>query len=145
MSAMRNRILKTTHKYGIEIHTSVYYVYDIDKNNGGTFWRDVIRTKMQNNGLAFNTLSTGEQAPKGWHKVTGNLVFDVKMNFTRKTRWVLDGHNTPDPIGSTYAGVVSRESVRIAFTYAALNGLDVFVADIRNAFLQTPSSRKDYT
>jgi hypothetical protein len=43
-----------------------------------------------------------------------------------------------------YAGVVSRESVRIAFTYAALNGIDVYAADIRNAYLQAPSSQKDY-
>jgi hypothetical protein len=40
--------------------------------------------------------------------------------------------------------VVSRDSIRIAFTYAALNGLDVFAADIRNAYLQAPSSQKDY-
>ena len=66
------------------------------------------------------------------------------MDFTRKARWVLDGHKTPDPSGSTYAGVVSRESVRIAFTYAALNGLQVCAADIRNAYLQAPSSQKDY-
>ena len=66
------------------------------------------------------------------------------MDFTRKARWVLDGHKTLDPIGSTYAGVVSRESVRIALTYAALNELDVFAADIRNAYLQAPLSQKDY-
>ena len=47
------------------------------------------------------------------------------MDFTRKGRWVKDGHLTPEPSNSNYAGVVSRESVRIAFTYAALNGLDV--------------------
>ena len=69
---------------------------------------------------------------------------DVKMDFTRKARWVLDGHKTPDPIRSTFAGVVSRESVRIAFAYAALNGLQVVAADICNAFLQAPSSQKDY-
>ena len=66
------------------------------------------------------------------------------MDFTRKARWVLDGHKTPVPIGSTYAGVVSRESVRIALTYAALNDLDVFAANIRNAYLQALSSQKDY-
>ena len=38
------------------------------------------------------------------------------------TGWVLDGHKTPDPVGSKYAGVVSRESVQITFTYAGLNG-----------------------
>jgi hypothetical protein len=34
--------------------------------------------------------------------------------------------------------------VRIALTYAALNDLDVCAADIRNAYLQAPSSQKDY-
>ena len=77
-------------------------------------------------------------------QVTRHLVWDVKMDFTRKARWVLNGHKTPDPIGSTYAGVVSRESVRIALTYAALNDLDVFAANIQNAYLQAPSSQKDY-
>ena len=66
------------------------------------------------------------------------------MDFTRKARWALDGHKTPDPIGSTFAGVVSRESIRIAFTYAALNDLRVFAADVRNTYLQAPSSQKDY-
>ena len=95
---------------------------------------------MQNNGVAFEVLSEGEKVPHGWHKVTGRMVFDVNMDFTRKSRWVLDGHKTPDPIGSTYAGVVSSESVRINFTYAALNDLEIFAADIRNTYLQAPSS-----
>jgi hypothetical protein len=86
----------------------------------------------------------GTNAPPSWSHVTGHLVFDVKMNFTRKARWALDGHKTSNPIGSTYAGVVSRESVRIAFTNAALNGLGIFAADVRNAYLQASSSQKDY-
>ena len=44
----------------------------------------------------------------------------------------------------TFAGVLSSESMQIAFLYAALNGLDVFAADIQNVYLQAPSSRKDY-
>ena len=65
------------------------------------------------------------------------------MDFTRKARWVLDGHKTPDAIGSTYAGVVSRKSVCIALTYAALNDLDVFAANIQHAYLEAPWSQKD--
>lgn len=52
------------------------------------------------------------------------------MDFTRKARWVVAGNKTPDPIRSTYIGVVSRESVLIALTYEALNDLDVFAVDI---------------
>ena len=145
IAAIKTRIRKTTHKYGIEIPTTIEHAYRIDAANGDTFWRDAIKLEMVNVGIAFEVLEEGVAAPPGWHKVTGHIIFDVKMDFTRKARWVLDGHKTPDPIGiSTYAGVVSRESVRIAFTYAALNGLDVFAADIRNAYLQAPSSQKDY-
>ena len=34
--------------------------------------------------------------------------------------------------------------MKIALTYAALNDLDVTCADIINAYLQAPSSQKDY-
>mgnify|MGYP003331585170 FL=1 len=105
---------------------------------------DALTKEMKNVGIAFEVLPEGKWAPPGWTKVTGHLVWELKMDFTQKARWVLDGHKTADPIGSTYAGVVSRESVRIAFTYAALNGLDVCAADIRNAYLQAPSSQKDF-
>ena len=66
------------------------------------------------------------------------------MYFICKARWVLDGHKKPGLVWLTYSGVVSRDSVRIAFTYAALNGIEVCVADIRNACLQGPLSQKYY-
>ena len=47
------------------------------------------------------------------------------MILERKARWVKDGHRTPTPTNSTYAGDVSCESVWIALSYAALNSLDV--------------------
>ena len=40
--------------------------------------------------------------------------------------------------------MVSCESVQVAPMYAALNGLQVFAADIRDAYLQALSSQKDY-
>ena len=95
-----------------------------------------------NIGVAFQILQDNEQVPAGWSKQSGHLIFDVKMDFTRKARWVLDGHKTSNPEGSTYAGVVSRESICIAFTYAALNDIDVMAADIQNAYLKSPSSQK---
>ena len=99
---------------------------------------DALAKEMYNVGVAFEVLDEREQAPNGWKKVTGHLVWDVKMEFTRKARWVLNGHKMPDQVGSTFAGVVSRESICIAFTHAALNGLDILAADIRNAYVQAP-------
>ena len=73
------------------------------------------------------------------------MIYDIKMDFTRKVRLVAEWCRTPNLVTSTYAGVVSRESVRIAFTYAALNGLEVWAADVQNAFLQAPCYEKYYT
>ena len=39
---------------------------------------------------------------------------------------------------------MGRDSGRISLTYAALNKLSVCAGDIRNAYLQAPSSQKDY-
>ena len=72
------------------------------------------------------------------------MIFDIKMDFTFKARWELNGHRTPDVLESTYAGVVFLESVKVALIYAALNGLQVCAVDIRNTYLQAPSSQKDY-
>ena len=74
------------------------HAHRIDLNNNNTIQRDSIALEMRNNGVAFEILEEAEQAPPGQHKVTGHLVFDVKIYFTRKARWVLDGHKTPDPI-----------------------------------------------
>ena len=58
---------------------------------------------MHNDGVEFEVLPEVYKPLVGWSKVTGNLIWDVKMDFTRKARWILDGHKNPDPIGSTYA------------------------------------------
>ena len=70
------------------------------------------------------------------------MIFDIKPDFKRKARFVAGGHMTDPPSSITYASVVSRESVRIAFMLAALNGLDVMAADIGNAYLNAPAREK---
>ena len=95
--------------------------------------------------MAFKVIPEGKNPSVGCSKFTGHLLWDVQIDFTRKARWVLDRHKTPYPIGSTYAGVVSRESVRIAFIYASLNGIEVCAAYIRNTYLQAHFYTKEYT
>ena len=137
------RTRKTTHKYGVEVPTSVAHAHELDRRNGNTLWAAALKKEMHNVGIAFEILELPQLVPPGWFfKASGHIIFDVKMLLERKARWVLDGHLTPDADYSTYAGVVSRESVRIVLTYAALNGLGVTAADIRNAYLQAPSSRQ---
>ena len=92
ISAVRARVKRTTHKYGIELPTSVEHALKLDQQNGNTFWRDAIRKEMTNVGVAFDILEKDDPLPIGYKKATGHIIFDVKMDFTRKARWVLDGH-----------------------------------------------------
>ena len=145
ISAVKARARKVTHKYGVEIPTSVEHAKDLDARNGNRLWQTALEKEIYELGRGLEVKDESvTRPPPGWSLVTGHTVWDVKMDFTRKARWVLDGHKTPDPIYSNFAGVVSRESIRIAFTYAALNGLQVCAADVKSAYLQAPSSRKDY-
>lgn len=144
ISAIKTRVRKVTHKYGVQLPTSVEDAKRLDSENGNNLWMKALAKEINEIGVAIDIQDNGVRAPPGWSKITGHLIWDVKMDLTRKARWVLDGHKMPDPLYSQFAGVVTRESVRIAFLYAALNQLDVCAADIRNAYLQAPSSRKDY-
>ena len=56
----------------------------------------------------------------------------------RATRLIL-------PKKSTFSTVVSRDSVRLFFLLAALNDLDILLADIQNAYHSAPVREKLYT
>ena len=142
--AVKSRVRKKTHKYGIEVPMTVEDAYRLDTINGNQYWRNAISKEMRNILIAFDFIDDERKIPNNLKKLGVHLIFDVKMDMTRKARLVAEGHKTSDPEWSTYAGVVSRESVRIAFTYAALNGLDILTADIQNAYLTAPTSEKFY-
>ena len=93
ISAVKSHIWKMTHKYGTEVLKSVNHAYELDQTNGDNFWKDAIANKeMHNVGIAFEVLPADAHAPVGWSKVTGHIIFDVKMSLERKARWVLDDH-----------------------------------------------------
>ena len=54
---------------------------------------------MKEVGVVFEILDYGIRAPIGWSKVTGHLVLDAKIDFTRKSIWFLDRNRTPNPVG----------------------------------------------
>ena len=140
ISAVASRVRIKNIKYGMKIPTSITEAYDIDKENCNTVWRDAIKREMENVSVAFEVLEDGKKKSAAHKQVSFHMIYDIKMDFTRKARLVAEGCSTPNPVTSTYAGVVSRESVRIAFMYVALNVLDVWSADVQNAFLQDPCS-----
>jgi len=72
-------------------------------------------------------------------------VFDIKFDFTWKARYVAGGHKTEPPALQTYASIVSRESIHIAFLIAALNDVDLASADIAGAYLNAPCQERVHT
>ena len=126
-------VIKSTHKYGIEIPNSVNNAGYIDKRNGNTCWKYSISKEMSNVFVGLNILEHGNHVPVVWTKSSGHTVFDVKMDLTHKARWVKDGHKHPEPETSSYAGIVSRKIIRTALTYAAINDVEVLADDIFNA------------
>ncbi|KAI2502898.1 Reverse transcriptase (RNA-dependent DNA polymerase) [Fragilaria crotonensis] len=148
----RDRIIKKvkarywakTHKFGIELPKTVAEALKIDERTGTDFWRKAIEQEMKNVMPAFEFID-GDEAPKFYKKIDCHMIFDVKMDLTRKARLVAGGHQTDPPKESTYSSVVSRDSIRIAFTLAALNDLDVLSADVQGAYLNAPTKEKVYT
>ena len=144
ISAVKASMKKKNMKYGVRVPRNYEEAIRLDTINGNDLWRKAYEKEMANVGIAFQILAEGKRAPVGWRKSSVHLVFDVKMTGERKARLVKDGHRTPDPETSSYAGVVSRESVRIALTYASLMNIPVCAADIRNAYLSAKSSEEDF-
>ena len=83
IAAVNSCVRKATHKYGIEIPTSVEHTEEIDKRNQSTFWQDAIN--FSDIGIAFKILEQGETPPSQYRRSSGHMIYIVKMDFTRKS------------------------------------------------------------
>ena len=140
----KSKYWRTTEKFGIKVPKTVEEAQRFDRENGNTLWMDAIKKEMKHVMPAFTRAECSLEEAKsgkglpGYQEIKCHLVFDIKMDFTRKARFVAGGHMTDPPASMTYSSVVSRETVRIALLLAALNDLDVCAADIGNAYLNAP-------
>ena len=147
ISKIKTKYWKRTHKYGIRIPKNVIEAKQLDDANGNRLWMTAIALEMKNIQIAFEQYDGDIQDLKGYQSIDCHLIFDIKLgeNFRRKARMVAGGHMTTTPSSITYSSVVSRDSVRILLTIAALNDLDVLCSDIQNAYLTAPCREKVYT
>ena len=98
-----------------------------------------LQQRLKHVKVAFKILDDGEMAPRDQKFVKCHMIFDIKMeNFRRKARLVAGGHMTTAPAAVTYESVVSRETVCIALTLAALNDLEVQCGDVLNYYVNAP-------
>ena len=82
--------------------------------------------------------------PNRYHRIKVNLVFAVKSDGRHKARLVADGHLAPEPIENIYSGVVSLRNLRLVIFLGKLNLLDLWGADIGNAYLEAFTDEKLY-
>ena len=147
VAKLKSKYWRTTHKFGIRVPKTVEEALAIDEETGTDFWRKALNKEMTKVKIAWKPVEgeTPEQVRAGkskqligYQEIKCHVIFDVKMDFTRKARFVAGGHLTDAPGSITYSSVVSRDSIRIAFLIAGLNDLDVLAGDVTNAYLNAP-------
>lgn len=144
ISKVKALLHKNNLKFGIVVPRTIKQALQLDTDNGNSFWKEAISKEMANVKVAFTFKSKDDHPPVGYKQIRCHLIFDVKMDLTRKARFVAGGHMTDPPTAMTYASVVSRDSVRLAFLLASLNNQDILTGDIGNAYLNAPTLEKVY-
>ena len=133
---VQHRLVKKSTKFGIKVPSSVDEALELDRENGNNLWRKAIDKELGNVRVAFRLMEEGERLPAGSKEIPYHIIFDVKLDLTRKARLVAGGHrNKGVPTFTTFSTVASRDSVRLMFLIAALNDLKLQSADIGNAYL----------
>ena len=60
----------------------------------------------------------------------------VKFDDRHKAKLVAHGHLTPEPVENIYSQVVSLRDLRLVIFLGELNNLEIWGADIGNAYLK---------
>ena len=111
---------------------------------GTNLWMEAIAKEMKAIDHAFE-FRDDDVMPVGYQKIDCHMVFDVMIIFDCKAWYMAGGHQTEPTKDMTFASVVSRDSIWIAFLVAALNDLDVLSVDVAGAYLNAKAKEKVYT
>ena len=125
-----------------------------DSENKNSKWYDAIKLEMESM-AEYKVFKKWDKAildkhkkvknpPKGYQRIKVHLVFAVKFDGRHKVRLVADGHLTPEPIENIYSGVVSLRNLRLVIFLGKLNNLELWGADIGNAYLEAFTDEKLY-
>ena len=141
------------YKHGWEVPRDYAHALQLDIQNGNNKWKDAIDLEIEqikeyqvfkDYGKAVYEKNKITNAPEGHQKIRVHFVFDVKHCGKFKARLVADGHLTKEPMETVYSGVVSIRNLRLAMFLAELNDLELWGADVGNAYLQALTREKLY-
>ena len=154
-SKIRQVRRSAVYQFGFLIPKNYKQALKLVEQSGNSKWYDATKLEMdqineykvfQDHGKAqYDPKSTKvSNVPSGYQRIRVHLIFAVKHNGRHKARLVAGGPLTPDPIESIYSGVVSTRSLRLVIFLAKLNNLEVWGADIGNAYLGAKTKEKLY-
>ena len=133
-------------KFGYLVPQTHSQAMELDRKNGNSNWKEAEETEMQQL-LEYDTfIDKGiDFVPtSGYKKIRCHMVYDVKHDCRHKARLVAGGHLTDPNIESVYSGVVSLRGIRLIVFLAELNGLELWGADVGNAYLEAKTKEKVY-
>ena len=124
----------------------------LDKKNSNTQWQDAMDLELSQIDEHKVFKDTGkaqfhngkEVTPDGFQKIRVHLIYAVNHDDRSKERLVADEHLTKEPVESIYSGVVSLRSLRMVVFLSQLNNLEIWGADVGNAYLETYTDKKLY-
>ena len=140
--------------FGYLIPRNCMEAMQFDSENKNNKWYDAIKLEMESM-IEYMEFKKWDKAildkhkkvmnsPKGYHRIKVHLVFAVKFDGRHKARSVEDGHLTPEPTENIYSGVVSLRNLRLVLFLGKLNHLELWGADIGNAYLEAFTDEKLY-
>jgi hypothetical protein len=95
----QNKYWHTTHKFGIELPHSAEEALKIDERTGTDFWAKAMAKEQRKVKVAWKAddNATVQEVRAGNHligytEIRCHMIFDVKMDFLRKARFVAGGH-----------------------------------------------------
>jgi hypothetical protein len=141
------------YKFGFRVPRSHKEAVEIDTINGNTRWQDAERLELaqideydtfKDHGRAvYNEKGHVQNTPgPDYKRIRVHMVYDVKHDGRHKARLVADGNLTQVPVEAVYSGVVSLRGLRMVTFLSQLNDLELWGADVGNAYLESKTKEK---
>ena len=119
---------------------------EIDRQNGNHLWQESEQKELKGI-MQYETFKDcghikNTSVPQGYQKIRCHGVYAVKHDGRRKYRFIAGGHMTSPTKDTTYSSVVTLRGLRLAIFLAELNDMEVYAADVSQAYLEAYTSEK---
>ena len=149
-SRIRQVRASARYQHGFQVPRDYNDAMRLDKENGNTHWQDAMDLELTQIHEYKVFRDTGKAkfhngkvvTPDGFQKIRVHFIYAVKHDGRFKARLVADGHLTKEPVESIYSGVVSLRSLRMVVFLSQLNNLEIWGADVGNAYLEAYTDEK---